>query len=65
MKHLEIQAWMVNEALGEPPLSLRTTDPAHIFGLTMDLAEIEIQFVSMFKTRAADLMQKHLAAGKP
>ena len=56
---------MVNEALGEPPLSLRTTDPAHIFGLTRYEAEIEIQFVSMFKTRAADLMQKHLAAGKP
>lgn len=35
MKHLEIRAWMVNEALGEPPLSLRTTDPAHISGLTM------------------------------
>jgi len=65
MKHLEIHAWMVNEILGEPPLSNRDGDPAHIFGLSMYLAQLETNFVRAFKARALDLMRRHIAAGKP
>lgn len=63
MKHLEIHAWMVNEALDQPPLY--QNDPAEFFALNLYLADIELANTTYFKERAKDLLSKHIAAGRP